>query len=498
MMRHGRLLLLALLACAAPLLGWSCDRGTLTLHVVRSPDSTEEPLPDPPDVTWLRVRVEGGGMGRIERTFAYRGRGSKVELPEIPVGRERVVTVEGLEQDRSVYSRGSSIPLEVRAGNNYINLYVGRVSHFSRTPKDMREARAFHAAIVLADSRVVLVGGAASVTRSLDEPLTVRGALATTEVLDATSASFDTIALDCSVATPRDCLNKPRALATATALPAGMLVAGGEDDNGPLPDAELYDAGRRLFLPGGTLTGPRSRHAAVALGDGAALFGGRDDDGPVGTSETFDGKSFRAGPVITPRESATATVLQDGTVLVVGGRGVENGPTDPREVATAEIVDGASVTTVGSLAQPRAFHTATLLADGRVLVLGGLAAGAAVDVAEVYDPHAMTFATVEATLRDRWAHAAVTMSDGRILVTGGFGGGTFGGARRDADILDASSLQPGGGPLAGLAVTNLGNMTTGRAGHSASLLANGLVLIAGGVEAGDVAVATAEVFVVQR
>jgi hypothetical protein len=495
MTRPGRLLVLALLACAAPLLGWSCDRGTLTVHVVRSVDPAEEPLPAPPEVASLRVRVEGGGMGLVERTFPYQGRGSKVELPEIPVGRGRVVTVEGLDANGSAYSRGSSIPLEVRAGNNYINLYVGRVQHFSRTPVDLREARAFHAAVVLADSRVVLVGGAASVSRSAEEPLAVGGARATSEVLDATSASFDTSALDCGVALPRDCLGKRRALATATALSTGVLVAGGEDDDGrPLPDAELYDVGRRLFLPGGTLTGPRSRHAAVALGEGAVLLGGRDGAGAIGGTETFADGRFTAGPAIAPRESATATVLLDGRVLVVGGR-----DPDRVEVATAEIVDGGTVTAVGSLTQPRAFHTATLLPDGRVLVLGGLAGGAAVEVAEVYDPATNAFATVEATLRDRWAHAAVAMSDGRILVTGGFGGGTFGGARPDAEILDASSLQRGSGTLAGLAVTNLGGiMTTGRAGHSASLLGNGLVLLAGGVGASDVALASAEVFVVQR
>jgi len=489
-------LVLALLACAAPLLGWSCDRGTLTLHVVRSADPAEEPLPEPPEVTSLRVRVEGGGMGIIERTFDYRGRGSKEELPEIPVGRGRVVTVEGLDANGSAYSRGSSIPLEVRAGNNYLRLYVGRVNRFSRTPVDMREARAFHAAVVLTDSRVVLVGGAASISRSADDPLAIHGARATSEVLDATSASFDTTALDCGVALPRDCLSTPRALATATALPTGVLVAGGEDEDGPLPDAELYDAGRRLFGRGGELSTPRSRHAAVALGAGATLFGGRDEGGPIDVTDTFDGQSFTVGPAITPRESATATVLLDGRVLVVGGR-----DPDRVEVATAEIVDGGTVTAVGSLTQPRAFHTATLLPDGRVLVLGGLAGGAAVEVAEVYDPDPAIngFATVEATLRDRWAHAAVAMSDGRILVTGGFGGGTFGGPRRDAEILDARSLQSGGDHLAGLAVTNLGGiMTTGRAGHSASLLGNGLVLLAGGVGTGDVALATAEVFVVQR
>jgi hypothetical protein len=504
---RARLLVLALLVSAAPLLGWSCDRGTLTLHVLRSPDSDEDPLPDPdealaagrePEVAFLRVRVEGGGMGFVERTFPYSGRGGRALVPEIPVGSRRVVTVEGLDQKGSLYSRGASIPLEVRPGNNFLKLYVGRVDRFSRTPVDMRQARAFHAAVVLADSHVVLVGGATAITRSVDEPLAVHGALATTEVLDASSASFDTTTLDCGMAMARDCLHTGRALATATTVAEGVLVAGGENDDGPLGEPELLDPGRRLFVSGGAMTWPRSRHATAAVGTGAALFGGRGEDGPIGETDVFAGGRFTASAAISPRESATATVFVDPNggvpkVLVVGGRDASG------EVATAEIYDGSSVWPVGWLTQARAFHTATLLADGRVLILGGLAGGAAVDLAEVFDPETGTFAPVEATLLDRWAHATVAMADGRVLVTGGFGGGAFGGARRDVEILDARSLAKGSGPLGGLAVTRLGSiMTTGRAGHSASLLENGLVLLAGGVGAGDVGLATAEVFVPER
>jgi hypothetical protein len=501
-MRRARLLGLALLLGALPLLGWSCETGTLTLHVLRSPDAAEDPLPDPddaiaagrdPEVTSLRVRVEGGGMGIVERTFPYAGRGGRAVVPEIPVGRGRVVTVEGLGPNGVAFSRGASIPLEVRAGDNYLNLYVARVNRFSQTPVMMRNARAFHGSVVLADSRVVLVGGATSISRTVDEPLTIQGALATAEVLDATSASFDPTALDCGKAMARDCLHTGRALVTATAVAEGVLVAGGEDEDGPLGEPELLDPARRLFVSGGAMTRPRSRHAAAPFGTGAVLFGGRDETGPLGDTDVFSGGYFTPGPAITPRESATATVLRDGRVLLVGGRDASG------ELATAELYDGAAARGVGGLTQARAFHTATLLDDGRVLVLGGLAAGGAVDLAEVFDPATESFATVEATLRDRWAHASVALSDGRILVTGGFGGNTFGGARRDVELLDARSLQQGGGPLAGLAVTYLGGiMTTGRAGHSASLLSNGLVLLAGGVGPGDAALASAEVFVAQR
>jgi hypothetical protein len=491
--------LVALLLLPLPLLGWSCDRGTLTLHLVRSPDSADEPLPDPeeaiaagrtPEVVSLRIRVEGGGMGLVEETLPFSGRGGRAELPDIPTGSHRVVSVEGLGPTGLAYSRGTSLPLEIRPGKNYLNLYIGRVSRFSAIPIAMREARAFHAAVVLPDSRLVLIGGTSAISRQADEPLVMGPVLATAEVLDATSASFDDTPLDCAVALPRDCLRTGRALATATALPAGVLVAGGEDEGGPLADAELFDPGRRLFSPGGDLSAPRSRHAAAAQGTGAVLFGGRDASGPVGTSAVFSDGRFSAGPAMTPREAATATVLADGRVLVAGGRD------DSGELATVELYDGSAIVGTGSLLQPRAFHTASLLGDGRVLFLGGLAAGTTVSQAEVYDPATGVCAPVEAPLLDRWAHAATTMPDGRILVTGGFGGGTFGGARREAEIVDARGLQLGTGTLGGLAVTRIGGMQVNRAGHSASLLGNRLVLVAGGVGLDDRALLSAEVFVI--
>ncbi|HEY3351841.1 MAG TPA: kelch repeat-containing protein [Polyangia bacterium] len=504
--RPAVLLLLALVAAAAP--GCTFDRGTLSLHLVHSPFTTvcdtcpqEDPLPDPaeaiaagrtPEVTSLRVRVEGGGIGVIERTFPFSGRGAKAVLPEIEVGRGRVISVEGVGPTGVAFSRGATVPLDIQPGDNSITVYIGRVGRFSSTPGPMRAARAFHSAVVLADGRVLLIGGAAAIDRQHGDPFAVVDALGTAEVLDSTSATFDPTPLDCGVARPRDCLMHPRALATATVVAGGVLVAGGEDADGPLADAELLDPAARLFAPGGNLLGPRSRHAAAPVAVGAALFGGRAAGGLAADVSLFEGGRFRAGPAALGREAAAATLLADGRVLVTGGRD-ESG-----EVATAELFDGVAVTAAAPLAHPRAYHTASLLADGRVLILGGLAGGAALDTAEVIDPVAGTATEAEAVLLDRWAHAATTLGDGRILVTGGFGGGTFGGARREVEILDPAHLESSGAPLRGLAVTRMAAMSSGRAGHTASALSNGFVLIAGGVGPDNVALSTAEVLVMER
>jgi hypothetical protein len=494
--------LLAITAlCLASLAACTFDRGTVSLHLVQSPLPQEDPLPDPdeaiaagrtPDVTSLRLRVEGGGIGVVERSFPFERRGGKAVLPEVAVGAGRVISIEGVGPGGVTFSRGATVPLEIRDGDNSLTVYLGRVGRFSSTPVPLRAARAFHSAVVLGDGRVLLVGGTAAIDRQRGAPFAVTTAVGTAEVLDATSALFDTTPVDCSVARPRDCMMHGRALATATVVPGGVLVAGGEDEAGLRGDAELLDPGARLFAPGGSLPEPLSRHAAAPVANGAALFGGRTATGLAGAVTLFDGGRFQAGPAACPREAAAATVLADGRVLVTGGRDASG------ELGTAEIFDGAAVTLTGTLAHPRAYHTATLLADGRVLVLGGLSGGLALATAEVFDPATGAASEIDAVLLDRWAHAATRLDDGRVLVTGGFGGGTFGGARREVEILDATHLEAGAGPVRGLAVTRMAALSSGRAGHTATTMSNGFVLVAGGVGPDNQALSAAEVLVLER
>jgi hypothetical protein len=497
-------LVLTLSLCAP---GCTLDRGTLTLHLVRSPRIEQDPLPDPqpaldqglaPEVASLRVRVEGDDIGVIEQTFSFTHKGDKAVLPQIEVGSGRVFTVEGLTPEGLTFSRGTTVPLEIQPGDNSLTLFMGRASRFSQTPVPMRTARAFHAAVLLGDGRLVLMGGATSIDREAGSPFVVTGATSTAEVLDSTSVLFDTTPLDCGIALPRDCLMHPRALATATAMPTGVLLAGGEDEAGPLGDAELFDPGARLFSPGGTLVQARSRHVAALLGAGVELIGGRGATGLAGTVERFEGGRFRPGPAALPREAAAATGLADGRILITGGRD------EAGEVAVAEILDGESVAQVGSLVRPRAYHTATLLADGRVLLLGGLAQTQGVNTAEVFDPQGGAFTEVDATMLDRWAHTATMLPDGRVLVAGGFGGGVFGVTRREVDLLDPAHLESGEpGPLGGLSVTHIVPLAEGRAGHSATALGNGFVLVAGGLRSTGASLGTqvldsAEVLVLER
>jgi len=85
------------------------------------------------------------------------------------------------------------------------------------------------------------------------------------------------------------------------------------------------------------------------------------------------------------RQYHSATLLSDGRVLIVGGG---SDYANRRFLASAEIFDPATgtFTSTGSLATARSYHTATLLNDGRVLVAGGYGAAAPLTSAEMYDP----------------------------------------------------------------------------------------------------------------
>ncbi|MDR3100286.1 MAG: putative Ig domain-containing protein, partial [Paraburkholderia sp.] len=161
----------------------------------------------------------------------------------------------------------------------------------------------------------------------------------------------------------------------------------------------------------------------------------------------------------------TATLLPDGKVLVAGGRGTDG------ILASAELYDPTTATwsTTGNLHTARAGHTATLLPDGRVLVAGGVDAnGNHLFSAELYDPAAGTWSQTGSLNVARLFHTATLLPDGEVLAAGG--GGSNGNNLTTAELYD---------PATGT-WSMTGAMTEGRENHTATLLQNGQVLVAGG------------------
>src|SRR5688500_19623214 len=96
---------------------------------------------------------------------------------------------------------------------------------------------------------------------------------------------------------------------------------------------------------------------------------------------------------------------------------------DASRPATADTPESTagSITTLPSMAEPRAGHTATKLLDGRVLIVGGLSTGAT-GSAELFEPAARRFVTTGRLASPRASHTATLLPDGRVLIAGGYNG----------------------------------------------------------------------------
>jgi N-acetylneuraminic acid mutarotase len=173
------------------------------------------------------------------------------------------------------------------------------------------------------------------------------------------------------------------------------------------------------------------------------------------------------------RSEPTATVLLDGRVLVVGGS--STGSEAPHNLTTAELYDPVAGrwTATGSMLQPRLGMTATRLADGRVLVAGGyddLLGVHSFKSAEIYDPQLGTWSATGSLHVPRGGAAATLLRDGRVLVTGGVSDGIDGPVHASAELFD---------PRLGT-WTYTPSMAQPRFRHVAVLLSDGTVLVAGG------------------
>ena len=342
---------------------------------------------------------------------------------------------------------------------------------------NMVVARSQHSATLLPDGRVLIVGGAQG-----------NGSLASAELYDPDSGTFR---LAASMVTARR-------MHTATLLPDDrVLIVGGYGAGGALASAELFDPRTGTFSATGSLSFGRGGHAAVLLSTGKVLIvGGYGVNAypNVAPAELYDpvsgtfasagdyvgrgGCDFCApsvrlvdGAVLFPgqdpaqlydsgrdvfsavgtmlREQSTAALLMNGQVLFAGGEPIGR-------TADAELYSPATRTFVptGSMASPRVWHTLTLLPNGVVLAAGGetdrcsgsgcFFAGT-LATAEVYDAAAGAFVAADSMTAPRETHTATVLKNGKVLMAGGvsYGGiGIFYGSLASAELYTPEVLIP--------------------------------------------------------
>ena len=171
----------------------------------------------------------------------------------------------------------------------------------------------------------------------------------------------------------------------------------------------------------------------------------------------------------TPSPSSTPTPTPTPALV---SPSISPPPTSPQTASPPPTPASAAWHATGKMIVPHAYHTATVLPDGRVLVAGGLVNdrldGKVSDAAELYDPSSGTWTATEGMIHARWGQTATPLGDGKVLVAGSYV--NSGEPLASAELYDSST----GRWIA------TGNMNMGRGGHTATRLLDGTVLVVGG------------------
>ncbi len=269
-----------------------------------------------------------------------------------------------------------------------------------------------------------------------------------------------------------------------TAWQQSILFVGG---GGGSCSRELYMVGRGptvLDFEGVC----RIDHTATVLDDGRVLIVGGQDSLKI-ASETLASAELYSpateefsvtGSLGTARYGHNATLLDDGTALIAGGFMTDYLLHKVR-TASAEMYDPGlgRFSQLPDMNYPRADHTTTLLADGSVLVVGGTTEPAPI---EKYVPQEKRFRVIPDTEFARSNHSATLLEDGRALIAGGID-------LNGTTLADATLFDPDTGSFSAA-----GLMKVGRAGHTASRLPDGSVALTGGNGADYWALSSVEIY----
>ncbi len=421
-------------------------------------------------VDTLELRWSRPGQARVVEHVVWQQQSPvRVTPPAIADGTELEVAAVSAG---NVVAVGRTAPLAAKA--TAASVYLGLVDRFVATPSPRPVASArFGASATLVGGKVWIVGGATRGSPGAPDPASITNAF---EVYDPVAGTF----------TPSPVPNlAERIYHAAVATPGGDLrVVGGLGKLGPLDDVFEVETLRSVAR----LPSPRWAAAAATLPDGTLLLAGgyTTSDGMGGG--TLAGDAILVAPdgstatvaLPSPRAFAVATTLADGNVLVSGGVDGSGARDDALvyTAATRSFAVPSPSSARAAMLTPRVGHSATLLASGAVFVFGGNDGRASVSLPELWSPAAGGFVDAPVfNIGPRQHVAATALADGSVLLAGGELSPQK--SANPSPVYDPLLFQPAATGATGVLHDDLA-AAPARAEATATLLPDGSVLYVGG------------------
>jgi hypothetical protein len=377
--------------------------------------------PAGPSITWFAATADTVFVGdRTQLTAVFSGESAEIDGLG-PVTSGAPVNTPALSASRTFTLTVHAAGRTVQATATVTARYRDRIRQLA----DAAVARKDHVGMSLPDGSALVMGG--NTSESINVPDTN-----TTSRFDSAAEAFTAgpdLAFSVSVDTG---FTTALPLRTGFMLAGGGINAGiGLRTPGTML-SQTFDPASQTFTRAGDL---QVHHLGTGngtlLADGRVLLTGGGLPG-IDETEIYDPTSrawTKGSPMGTARRLHTATLLHDGRVLLAGGFVccvVEDQTATEISTALAELYDPTtgSFTPTGSMAVARSLHQATLLPDGRVLMSGGFGVRSSPGApgpehAEVYDPASGRFAPAGDLQIGRSLHSAILLTDGRVLVVGG-------------------------------------------------------------------------------